>query len=132
MKMKHFSNRTVYTNIKKVFVSAIVIFLALISQATVTQAVYSSNAPLRRPISPQQPMWLIHIDSWNYADPQKIIDLIPQDIRPYVVMNIALSISHDEATSRFKIAEYGYEIAKSGLRTCAENRMWDVVQPSIR
>lgn len=88
------------------------------------------NTPLRRPISPEQPMWLIHIDTWNYADPQKIIDLVPKDIRPYVVMNIALSISHDEATSRFKVAEYGYEIAKSWLRTCAENRMWAMVQPS--
>jgi hypothetical protein len=55
--------------------------------------------------------------------------LIPQDIRPYVVMNIALSISHDE-DGRFKVAEYGYEIAKSWLRTCAENRMWAMVQCS--
>jgi hypothetical protein len=36
------------------------------------------DSNLRRPISPQQPMWLVHIDTWNYADPQKIIDLIPQ------------------------------------------------------
>ena len=35
---------------------------------------------LRRPISPEQPAWFVHIDSWNYADPQKIIDLIPADI----------------------------------------------------
>lgn len=85
---------------------------------------------LRRPISPSQPMWIIHIDSWNYADPQKIIDLIPQDVRPYVVMDISLSISHDVATSRFKVAEYGYEIAKSWVRTCAENQMWCFIQPS--
>ncbi len=84
---------------------------------------------LRRPISPEQPMWLVHIDTWNYADPQKIIDLIPEDIRPFVVMNISLSISHDE-TGRFKVAEYGYEIAKSWLRTCAQNQMWAVVQQS--
>ncbi len=85
---------------------------------------------LRRPVSPEQPMWLIHIDTWNYADPQKIIDLIPQDIRPYVVMNISLSISHDVATSQFKVAEYGYEIAKSWLRVCAQNQMWTVIQHS--
>ncbi len=89
-----------------------------------------TNAPMRRPISPQQPMYLIHIDTWNYPDPQKIIDLIPADIRPYVVMNISLSISHDVTTSRFKVAEYGYEIAKSWLRVCAENQMWATVQPS--
>lgn len=91
----------------------------------------NSNAQsLRRPISQDQPLWIIHIDTWNYADPQKIIDLIPQDIRPYVVMNIALSISHDVASSRFKVAEYGYEIAKSWVRTCAQNRMWAMVQMS--
>ena len=90
----------------------------------------SSQAPIRRPISPQQPMWLIHIDTWNYADPQKIIDLIPADIRPYVVMNISLSINHDENTGKWLTCEYGYETAKSWLRTCAENQMWAIVQPS--
>lgn len=87
--------------------------------------------PLRRPVSPSQPMWLVHIDTWNYPDPQKIINLIPQDIRPYVAMNISLSISHDTNTPpRFKVAEYGYEIAKSWLRVCAENHMWAMIQPS--
>jgi hypothetical protein len=91
-------------------------------------AVAQGNAALRRPISPGRPMWLIHIDSWNYADPQKIIDLIPADIRPFVVMNISLSISNDATTGRFKVAEYGYELAKSWLRTCAQNRMWAMIQ----
>ncbi len=90
----------------------------------------SAQESLRRPISPDQPMWLVHIDTWNYADPQKIIDLIPEDIRPFVVMNISISISHDVETSRFKVAEYGYEIAKSWVRTCAQNRMWAMVQMS--
>ncbi|HXT11579.1 MAG TPA: glycoside hydrolase family 98 domain-containing protein, partial [Candidatus Angelobacter sp.] len=87
------------------------------------------SAPFRRAISPNQPMWLVHIDTWNYADPQKIIDLIPADIRPYVVMNISLSISHD-SSNRFDIVEYGYETAKSWIRTCAQNQMWCMVQPS--
>ena len=89
-----------------------------------------SNVPLRRPISPSSPMWLVHIDTWNWPDPQKIIDLIPKDIRPYVVMNISLSISHNDSTGAFNIAEYGYETAKSWLRTCAQNKMWAVIQPS--
>jgi hypothetical protein len=88
------------------------------------------NAPMRRPISPDQPMFIIHIDTWNYADPQKIIDLIPEEIRPFVVMNISLSINHDETTGEFKTVAYGYETAKSWLRTCAENQMWALVQPS--
>ncbi|MDR0573427.1 MAG: glycosyl hydrolase family 98 [Tannerella sp.] len=97
-------------------------------------ALLSANAQtgtsLRRPISPQQPMWLIHIDTWNYADPQKIIDMTPEDIRPYVVFNISLSVNHDENTGKWKIVEYGYETAKSWLRTCAANRVWAMVQPS--
>jgi len=108
---------------KLIFQTIMFVFIPCIANAQL-------NTPLRRPISPEQPMWLIHIDTWNYADPQKIIDLVPKDIRPYVVMNISLSINHDEETSRFRIAEYGYEIAKSWLRICAENRMWAIVQPS--
>lgn len=93
---------------------------------------FSVNAqteiPLRRPISPQQPMWLIHIDTWNLADPQKIIDMVPEDIRPYVVFNISLSINH--RGNKWLQVEYGYETAKSWLRTCAENRVWAMIQPS--
>lgn len=88
----------------------------------------SSNVPLRRPVSAKAPMYLIHIDTWNYADPQKIIDLIPADIKPYVVFNISLSISHNTTTGQFQVAEYGKEIAKSWMRVCAENRVWAMVQ----
>lgn len=85
---------------------------------------------LRRPISPEQPAWFVHIDSWNYADPQKIIDLIPVDIRPFVIFNISLSVQMDENKDHHTVCEYGYEIAKSWLRTCAENNVWAMVQPS--
>ena len=102
------------------------LFLFLL-QLTVTA---QSGAPLRRPISPQQPAWFIHIDSWNQADPQKIIDMVPADIRPYVVFNISISINHDRVTSKWLQAEYGYEIAKSWLKVCAENRVWAMIQQS--
>ena len=95
----------------------------------VVVAPQQTNALMRRPISPSQPMWLVHIDTWNYPDPQKIIDLIPADIRPFVVMNISLSISHT-TNNQFQVAEYGYEIARSWLRVCAQNRMWAMIQPS--
>ena len=48
-------------------------------------------AQQRRPIDSQHPMWMIHVDVWNVADPQKIIDLIPEEIKPYVCMNLSLS-----------------------------------------
>lgn len=85
---------------------------------------------LRRPIDASHPAWLIHIDCWNYADPAKIIDLIPKDILPYVIFNLSLSVSHDENTGRFNVSEYGYELVKSWLRTCAERNVWAMVQPS--
>lgn len=88
-----------------------------------------TNTP-RRPISPDHPAWFIHIDVWNTPDPQAIIDLIPEDIRPYVIFNISLSVDHDEETGRWRRVEYGYETAKSWLRTCAENNVWAMVQPS--
>jgi len=89
----------------------------------------AAQAPLRRPISPSQPMWLVHVNTSNYADPQKIIDLIPADVRPYVVLNLSLSISND-GVSLFNIDEYWGLIANSWLAGCAQNKMWAMVQCS--
>lgn len=94
---------------------------------TLSNAVASN---LRRPVSKDQPMWIVHIDSWNYADPKKIIDLIPKDILPYVVFNISLSINWDTNNKMWLMVQDGYETAKSWLRTCAENNVWAMIQPS--
>lgn len=82
-----------------------------------------SAAEKRRPLSVQQPMYIFHIDVWNGADPQKIIDLVPEDMRPYVVMNISLSVSQN-------VTKDGMRTAESWLRTCAENRVWALIQPA--
>ena len=89
-----------------------------------------TESRLRRPVSPEQPMWIVHIDTWNYADPQKIIDLIPEDILPYVVFNISLSISWDSETHEWLMVHDGYETAKSWLRTCADEGVWAMIQPA--
>ncbi len=94
-----------------------------------TVSVCEPNGELRRPISTEQPMWIVHIDSWNNADPEKIIDLIPEDILPYVVFNISLSISWDSDTKTWGLVNDGYECAKSWLRTCAEKNVWAMIQP---
>ncbi len=90
----------------------------------------SAKSNLRRPVSPEQPMWIVHIDTWNYADPAKIIDLIPEDILPYVVFNISMSINYDHETHTWGLVNDGYELAKSWLRTCAEKNVWAMVQPA--
>lgn len=76
---------------------------------------------------------MIHADTWNSADPQKIIDLIPADIRPYTVLIISLSINHDGANGndcKWLQVENGIETARSWIKTAAENNVWAMVQPS--
>ena len=78
-------------------------------------------------------MLIVHIDTWCFPDPQKIIDLIPDEILPYVVFNISLSIGHDDngVFQRSGSGENGgYETAKSWIRACAEKRAWVMVQPA--
>ncbi len=103
-------------------------FFTLILITFICNAFAFADAPLRRPISASQPAWFVHIDNWNDADPQKIIDLIPEDIKPFVVFNISMSISHDETTGEFNRVPDGYSTARSWLRACAENNVWAMVQ----
>jgi len=122
--MRHFPKSPVELLKPRTFFAIAILFFLVLAQHG------AQAATLRRPVSPNQPMFQIHIDTWNTADPQKIIDLIPEDIRPYVVMTISLSINHDATTGQWKTIEYGYETAKSWIRTCAQNRMWAMIQPS--
>ena len=56
--------------------------------------VSAASSNFRRPISNESPVWIVHIDSWNYPDPEKIIDIVPEDVLPYVVFNLSLSINY--------------------------------------
>ena len=96
-----------------------VVACCLLAVGIIVQA--SDN--LRRPISNEQPAWLIHIDVWNYADPQKIIDMVPEDVRPYVIFNIATSSSDEKSPN-------GPNIYDSWMKVCAQNRVWTMIQCS--
>ena len=87
-------------------------------------SIQMSTAQERRPIDNKHPLWFIHVDVWYQADPQKIIDLIPEDIRPYVCLNLALSSSHDEETSVFLKPQYAFQTLKSWATVCQLNKMW--------
>ncbi len=80
-----------------------------------------ADVPLRRPISPNRPMLLVHIDTWNYPDPERIIEMVPEDILPYVVFNVSLSASDNVCTDGFKVCD-------SWLKACAQKRVWTMVQ----
>lgn len=85
---------------------------------------------MRRPCGPENPMLIVHIDTWNVADPAKIIALIPEDIRPYCVFNISLSINWSNDKKEWLMVQDGYECAKSWLKTCADKGVWCMVQPA--
>lgn len=84
----------------------------------------------RRPIDNAHPLWMIHIDVWNSADPQKIIDLIPDDIKPYVCMNLSLSSSYDTANDMYKMPRNAVRTYKSWASICQLNGLWFTCQPA--
>lgn len=85
------------------------------------------DQPMRRPISTQSPTWLIHVDVWVNADPKKIIEIVPVDIRPFVIFNISLSVS-DPGTGPYGPGVDRMSIVESWLRTCAEYGVWATIQ----
>lgn len=90
----------------------------------------SVSGQQRRPIDSRHPLWLIHVDVWNKANPQAIIDMIPQDIRPYVCMNLSLSCSYDTEKNVYKMPQNGVATYKSWATVCQQNGMWFTCQPA--
>ena len=88
------------------------------------------SAQERRPIDSQHPMWFIHVDVWYKADPQKIIALIPSDIRPFVCLNLSLSCGYDKDKNRYKMPQYAFQTYKSWATVCQKNGMWFTCQPA--
>ena len=87
-------------------------------------------AQQRRPIDSQHPLWMIHIDVWNTADPQKIIDLIPDDVKPFVCMNLSLSCSYDTDKNVYKMPRSAVRTYRSWASVCQLNGMWFTCQPA--
>lgn len=88
------------------------------------------SAQERRPIDNRNPMWLMHVDVWNAADPQKIIDLIPEEIKPYVCMNLSLSCGYDKETNMYRMPRSAVRTYKSWASVCQQNGMWFTCQPA--
>lgn len=89
-----------------------------------------SDGTMRRPLSADSPMYILHVDTWVTPDPEAVIELIPEEILPYVVFNISLSVASDAEAEQFTTVQYGYETAKSWLRVLAENNCWAMIQPA--
>lgn len=104
--------------------SLLSLFVALFLCAT------TAIAQERRPIDAQHPLWLVHVDVWNKADPQKIIDLIPNEIKPYVCMNLSLSCQYDTEKNVYKMPQNAVKTYKSWGTVCQANGMWFTCQPA--
>ena len=87
-------------------------------------------AQARRPIDAQHPLWLIHVDVWNKADPQKIINHIPDEIKPYVCMNLSLSCQYDTEKNVYKMPQSAVRTYKSWATVCQHNGLWFTCQPA--
>lgn len=97
--------------------------LSLLSVLMVLNVTVLNAAELRRPISPSQPMWLIHIDTWNNPDPERIIEMVPEDIRPFVCFNLSLSATDATCCS-------GPNVCDAWMKACAAKRVWCMIQPA--
>jgi hypothetical protein len=105
----------------------IILFVSLL------MLLFASNSMMaqqRRPIDSQHPLWFIHVDVWYQADPQKIIDLIPVEIRPYVCLNLSLSCSYDTGLNLYKKPQNAFQTYKSWGTVCQQNGMWFSCQPA--
>ena len=90
----------------------------------------SLSAQERRPIDSRHPLWFIHVDVWYKADPQKIIDLIPEAVRPYVCLNLSLSCQYDKDLNVYKMPQNAFQTYKSWGTVCQQNGMWFSCQPA--
>lgn len=84
----------------------------------------SATAQERRPIDSRHPLWLVHVDVWNKADPQKIIDLVPDEIKPFVCMNLSMSCQYDKEKMVYKMPQDAVQTYKSWASVCQHNNMW--------
>jgi hypothetical protein len=108
---------------KKIYTSVMLVVMLMMASLTL-------SAQERRPIDSEHPLWLVHIDVWNSADPQKIIDLIPDDIKPYVCMNLSFSCQYDTGTNMYRMPRNAVRTYKSWASVCQANGMWFSCQPA--
>lgn len=90
----------------------------------------SLTAQERRPIDSQHPMWMIHVDVHYRSDPQKIINLVPEDIRPFVCFNLSLSCGYDKERKVFMYPQNGVLTLRSWATVCQQNGVWFTCQPA--
>ena len=117
---------------KRMMIGLLMVFATLgaIAQASESHQLSNASAQQRRPIDNEHPLWLIHVDVWFAADPQKIIDLIPEDVRPYVCMNLSMSCAYDKEKNIYTRPRSAVRTYKSWGSVCQKNGVWFTCQPA--
>ena len=115
---------------RKLFISLLSMLVSTVMLGAPMVEADDEVQPTRRPVDSQHPMWLMHIDVWNKADPQKIINLIPEEIRPYVVLNLSLSCQYDTEKNVYKMPQNAVKTYRSWGTVCQHNGMWFTCQPA--
>lgn len=90
----------------------------------------AGQAVQRRPVDARHPLWMVHVDVWNKADPQKIIDLVPVGIRPWICMNLSLSCQYDREQGVYRMPQNAVRTYKSWASVCQQNGLWFTCQPA--
>lgn len=106
------------------------IFAYVLTTMMLLMASVNMSAQERRPIDSEHPLWMIHVDVWNQADPQKIIDLIPDDIKPFVCINLSLSCSYKKDKNVYEKPQNAVRTYKSWASVCQLNGLWFTCQPA--
>jgi fibronectin type 3 domain-containing protein len=96
-------------------------FIKLLVWLSVMSASWSPAAPLRRPLSPQTPMFLFQVQQPDASDPQACINAVPADVRPYTVMMYCMGAQSGNQTNGFAFADYFCNVAQ-------QNGMWCMFQ----
>ena len=73
---------------------------------------------IRRPVDPLHPMWLVHVTSLDDEDVAQTVDGLPDDVKPYVVLNLAMNHKADPG------------LLDHYLGQCRDKGVWVMIQPS--
>lgn len=110
------------SHLKKIYVFVAILIGGL---STIIAGNQVNDIPLRRPMGPDYPMLIVHFNVWDYPDPYRSIDLIPEDIRPYAVFCVALSQNDNW------VGKDHFSICESWVRACAQKGVWVQIQVGI-
>ena len=81
----------------------------------------SQGAPLRRPVSPQTPMFLFMVQQPDPSDPQACVNVLPADVRPFTVMEYCMGAQGGNQTNGYAFADYAINVFQ-------QNGMWCMFQ----